>query len=1207
MYLKSLEMQGFKSFPDKTKIEFHHGSTVIVGPNGSGKSNINDAMRWVLGEISSKNIRGTKMEDVVFAGADGRNPMGYAEVSVTFDNSDDAGGSGKINLPYDEVTVTRRYYKAGESEYFINRRACRLRDIHELFMNTGIGREGYSIVGQGRIAEILSRKSEDRRTVFEEAAGISKYRHKRQEAERQLAASEENMLRVNDILSEIEGRVGPLEKEAEKAKKYLDLYERKRRSDITLTVYDSKRIRTEQKRAEDEYLLSAHELEIIQDTVSSLEAQSERLSEASQNNKLDSEKAYERIRELTNERSRLESEYQALITDSGRSLAEMNSCRENAEKTGLLISSAQAEENEVLERVGALEKELLSENSALEEKRTELSDASEKLNRINAELEDLLSEQKELEEETVDLRVRLNVLQGTIKQDLEKNDSVADEIAKYQSAADEYRSKCDAEEKNVSDYTAGIEKANEKLSATDEKISVKEKELEAEREKKNSASATLSSLDHRIDALVRLEENFEGYGKSVKYVMDAYSRGEIKGTVYGPVSHIINVKNEYVTAIETALGANLQNIVVENEETAKSAIGALKKANAGRSTFYPLAAIRAQEAGREIREASMSAGYIGIASELTEYDAKYENVVRYLIGRVCVFDNLDNAAAAAKRSGYKIRAVTLDGQQINAGGSFTGGSAKRESGMLTRAGEIRSLREERNEKEREEAAAVQNINKLIKDIASVRSERAGEADRRDMMDAMMRAAMSARDTFKAQLDATETLISQLKNDCELRAQQQSRYEADLSMFKEKLSEKEALVEAVKEKRAELDVVRHNAEDNEKLISDAVSEAVLSITRRGAEKESAELLLEEKKRRKNEYTEQKISYIEREAELSENIKLSEEKQRENRSLFEKTEKDLLEVENERTKLESGNLEFEQRQNELRRRIRDKNEEREKAVRVNLKNEQRKNALSEQIDKLVSHLWDEYELTFSAAQETDYPPVTEENRGDVVKELTECKNKLRALGSVNVNAIEEYKEVSERYEYLSRQMEDLRTAKDNLTSIINDLNLDMERSFADAFERINKRFGEVFRELFGGGEAEIYLSDPENILTSGIEIKAAPPGKVIKNLSLLSGGEQSFVAIALLFAMIHVNPTPFCIFDEIESALDEVNVDRFANYIKRYSDQMQFIIVTHRRGTMEIADSLYGITMPKHGISRVLTLDPDDMEAKAKYATDTGAGQ
>ncbi len=1196
MYLKSLEMQGFKSFPDRTKIEFDRGSTVIVGPNGSGKSNITDAMRWVLGEISSKNIRGTKMEDVVFAGADGRNPMGYAEVSVTFENTDE---NGKIDLPYDEVTVTRRYYRAGDSEYFINKRPVRLRDINELFMNTGIGREGYSVIGQGRIAEIISRKSEERRGVFDEAAGISKYRHKRADAERQLGAAADNMLRVGDIVTELEGRVGPLGREAERAKKYLDLYERRRRADITLSIYESRATREEHKRAEDEYKLSEHELEIITETVDSLEAQSERLAESSQANKLSSERAYEKIRALTSTLSKLDGEYKSMMTDIARSDAQSEEYARRAEEARTMIKSAASEEAEVISSLDAAEKEHEGAVAGLADKREALSALEKRLAEMTEELERMLTEQRRREALLVDINVRLDVMKSSAASDAEKNASVGGEIAKYEASAGEYRKKADEDKKTVADFEAGIAQAARSAEIAEAKLAEDDERLAGKNDARNTARAASEALTHRIDALVRLEENFEGYGRSVKYVMDGVSSGALRGRVYGPVSRIITVPKEYITATETALGANLQNIVVDTEATAKEAIRFLQRGGAGRATFYPVTAIRAQEPGRELRDAARFPGYVGIASDLITYDKIYDGVIRYLLGRTCVFDDLDHATEAAKASGYKIRAVTLDGQQINAGGSFTGGSARKESGMLTRSGEIKSLRAEKALRDREIESLSVEISEISRARASHKSELDGHRERRDMMDAMMRAAMSSRDTAEAQYEATMSLISQLRSDYDARQELSGRYEADMKEFGEKRREAEAAVEKIRKEREEYDTARHAVGDEKDAASESVAEAMIEVTRR-AEKIAAQRQLgTEKTRRREEYEELLRGYEDRVRELSEHREEISKRAGENRAEESVCEAELTEAEAEREALEHGGMEFEARQTELRRRIREKTDEKERVMNAHHKNEQKRDRLAAEIEKTATHLWDEYELTLSAAEELDYPPVTEETRTSVRAELTECKNKLRALGSVNVGAIEEYKEVSERYEYLSRQMEDLRAAKEELEGIIAGLERDMEKNFSEAFVKINERFGEVFRELFGGGSAELYLVDPENVLTSGIEIKAAPPGKVIKNLSLLSGGEQAFVAIALLFAMIHVNPTPFCIFDEIESALDEVNVDRFAAYVKRYSDKMQFVIITHRRGTMETADSLYGITMPRHGISRVLTLDPGDMEAKLKY--------
>lgn len=1196
MYLKQLEMQGFKSFPDRTKILFHPGTTVIVGPNGSGKSNITDAMRWVLGEISSRNIRGTKMEDVIFAGADGRSPMSYAEVSITFDNS---ATEGRLNSPYDEITVTRRYYKSGDSEYYINKRAVRLKDIHELFMNTGIGREGYSIIGQGKIAEIISRKSEDRRTVFEEAAGISKFRYRKQESIKSLDETEKNMLRVADIMTEIESRLGPLEKEAEKARRYLELYERKRRADIALIIYDVGRMREELRRAEDAYLLSEHELEVAADTVAQLEAQSERISEAAQEERLSSERTNVRIREMTAELARIDGECRAEQAAVARSAAQAEEYKKSSETTSRLIAEAKSDAEAVAARLADAKRGLDEANAAVSAKRAALEEIEGRLSETEAKLDELFREMKKREDAAVDLKVRLNVLRGSREDDERKRVSVLAEIEKYESAADDYAKKAAAEEKTASEYAAAIAELDREGRASDEKLADVEREISRLSEESGRIRGEIEAITHKIDVLVRLEENFEGYGRSVKYVMDGYASGAIRGTIYGPVSHIISTDKQYVTAIETALGANLQNIVVDNEETAKEAINYLKAERAGRATFYPIASVKAQEPGRETREASKYPGYVGMADSLVRTDARFSEIIRYLLGRTCVFADLDAATVAAKATGYKIRAVTLDGQQINVGGSFTGGSARRESGMLTRSEEIKTLQNKKAEIEQTLKKSHDSLSDAAKRRSALVSASSERAQRRELLETMMRAAASEGDTFRAQEAASRSLAQSLKEDLAVRAEQNERSSFDIEALAGQCERVEAEAKELRDARAKLDVLRHEIIDQRDAASAALSAALVESTRIKSEASAAEEMYAEKMRRLREYEAQLASYKEKIEELEAAVAASQKKEAELKEKYDKVAAELAGFERERGELEANVLEYERRQTELRRKIREKTEEKERAVRVHMKNEQRKNDLAEAINKTLSRLWDDYELSLSAAEALDYPTVTEKNRRAFVSELTECRNKLRAIGGVNVSAIDEYKEVRERYDYLSRQMEDLRTAKDDLTAIINDLDREMERCFMDAFKKIAEKFTNVFRELFGGGNAEIYLTDPDNVLTSGIEIKAAPPGKVIKNMSLLSGGEQAFVAIALLFAMIEVSPTPFCIFDEIESSLDEVNVDRFAQYMKRYSNKMQFIAITHRRGTMEIADVLYGITMPRHGISRVLTLDTSDVEAKNRF--------
>ncbi|MCD8311710.1 MAG: chromosome segregation protein SMC [Firmicutes bacterium] len=1203
MRLISLEMQGFKSFPDRTKIKFNRGSTVIVGPNGSGKSNITDALRWVLGELSSKNLRGTKMEDVIFAGADGKSPMGYAEVSVTFDNTDESG-SAKINLPYDEVTVTRRYYKAGESEYFINRRAVRLRDINELFMNTGIGREGYSIVGQGRVAEIISRKSDDRRAVFEDAAGIAKYRYKYRETERQLAATDGNMERLRDILSEVEGRVGPLAKEADAARRYLELYERCRRADVSLSIYDADRLEADGRRADDDILITSHELEMINDTLARLEAQSDRISESFSENKLTSERVYEEIKDQNAKIRELERSYADISAKIEHSKSRAEEYRKDADTAGSQKESVAAETDELSAKIDALlEKAELCGKTA-DELNSSLALATDEYDGLSREVDELFTKIRDAEGRAVDCRVRINVLSESLKSDGEKDDGTQLELEKYKREAAQLSQSFEKEDKNVRDFGLAVENSEKKISELEKKLSETDALVAEISKEREGVAANAAAADGKIDALTRLEESFEGYGKSIKYVMDGVALGKIRGGVHGPISRIITVPPEYVTAIEIALGANLQNIVVDDESAAKECIYYLKNGGAGRATFYPLTSIKAGYVGRETENAAKFGGYIGLASELVSFDEKYGEIVRYTLGRTCVFDTIDSASAAAKANGYKIRAVTLDGQQINAGGSFTGGSVRRDSGMLTRAGEIRSLRAERSLISRE----LKRIDEKLTSAKARRTEYSGqladEKNRRDITDAMMRASMTSRDAASAKRDAALTLASELEEDFLTRQTQKGKSEEDMKSLKEALESVIKDADELKSKREALSVKANAAGDKKNEIAEKISSLALDMAKLESEISANRALLSEKIKRRDEYAEKNDTLLIKAAELDAEVESLLSSGEENRGEYEERKASLEELEARRESLEAGSLEYERRRGEIYKKVRERTDEKEKIVRAHMKNEENRRKIKDGYDKIIAHLWDEYELKYSSEKELDYPKTNEQNRAETARELSECKSGLKSLGSVNVGAIEEYGEVRERYENLSRQMNDLISSREDLNDVMEELRLEMQTAFSDAFNSINEKFGEVFRELFGGGEAELYLSDPTDVLSSGIEIKAAPPGKVIKNLSLLSGGEQAFVGIALLFAMIQVNPTPFCVFDEIESALDEVNVARFADYLSNYSDKIQFVVITHRRGTMERADTLYGVTMPRRGVSRVLTLDPGSGESE-KYVSENAS--
>jgi len=1187
--LKSLELHGFKSFPEKTVIQFDEGTTVIVGPNGSGKSNITDAMRWVLGELSSKNIRGSKMEDVIFIGADGYRPMGFAEVSVTFDNTDPAT---RIDSPYDEITVTRRYYRAGESEYFINRKAVRLRDIHELFMNTGVGREGYSIIGQGRIAEIISKKSDERRGIFDETAGIAKYRFKKQEAQKKLDATEANMLRISDILSELESRVGPLERQSRKAREYLELFAQKKEIDVALCLYDMDRLVADGEKTKDDCRLSRHELEMIQDTEKQLYAQSERLFSASQDTKQESARLYEEIRALTEEMHAAENEYRVRENDAVHSQSEIDACDGEREKILLARSEAEGTLEAHMRRCGEIETSLTEEEEAL---RTLSRDREAMLTEYTEQqkyLADTLEEQKSHQDALMDLKVRLDVLRNTLSSQSERSGSIDADLEKYES---ELAQLCrDAEElqSSVQEYADAIAAAEQNAAALSAKLEALIPKEEAAGRAFSTAGAQSQALESRIAALRNMLDHFEGYNNSVRYVMQEAKAGTLRG-IHGPISHLISVKQEYTVALETALGAALQNVVVDDESAAKNAIYALKRAGAGRATFYPLTSVKAYERNRETETAASYAGFVGFADALVSTEPRYKNVIGSLLSRIAVFDTLDNATVMAKAQNWRVRAVTLDGQQINAGGSFTGGSARRDSGVLSRTAQIEGLEAERADAEKRYSEAKRELDRIHRDSEAYKAELAAENDKQKLLSALQRADQTQLDELVARRGVIENLIQQLSGDREKLSELGRRGDSDVRELQAECDREQTEIDRIAALRREADVQRSELDDRMEAIAATITQKQISIAeiRKDLDVEKravldTDALIRDLALQADGVSQKKEEMIRALAALRASI---EEKKQSTSALSGNLEK----LERDRAALEEGGLEYERRINELRLRLRDISAKKELLAVAHEKNEHKYEQITADIEKMTQRLWDDYELTPSAAAELEYPPVEAGNRAPVFARLSELRSQIKALGHVNVSAIEEYAEVKERYDFVSVQMEDLERSKEDLLGIIGSIDGEMTEMFLDAFHKINETFGEVFRELFGGGEAHLSLSDPENVLSSGIEISAAPPGKMIKNLSLLSGGEQSVIAIALLFALVRVNPSPFCIFDEIEAALDEVNVQRVAQYVKRIAQRMQIIMITHRRGTMEIADSLYGVTMPRHGVSKVFTLDMASM--------------
>ena len=1218
MYLKSLEMQGFKSFPDKTKLVFENavevglladqqsaegsaqGVTVIVGPNGSGKSNIADAMRWVLGEISSKSLRGSKMEDVIFGGADSRRPMGYAEVSVTFDNR---GEFAKLDCPYDEVTVTRRYYRAGDSEYFINRKGVRLKDIYELFMNTGIGRDGYSIIGQGRIAEMVSRKSEERRSTFEDASGIAKYRYKKNEAERKLKDTEDNMARVNDIFAEVSSQIGPLEKEAEKAKRAIELMDNKKRADVSLWLYDTEKLRGELTAAEEAMQHASFDLSAAEDAIQSLETQNAKLFEVSQGSKKESEELLTQIQEQTELCHTLESEYRVAentISHAKDLIAATQGSVGSTEKSIQTEMEAATAHATKIAKLQENESKLISEQDRLTEEQKSLG---EKENELEAAVAQALEDIRALENEAVDVKVRISVLENAKNTDTDKNSSALSELAGYRKVSEELVEKCKSKENTVAGYDAELANIDAEVTDAEGKIAKAEEKVKGLGEQLNAETFRRDSIAQRISTFKSMEEHFEGYSGAVRFVMKQYDEGRITdahgapcGRIYGPLSKVISVDDQFVTAIEIALGANLQNIVVEDEATAKAAMFALKKGEAGRATFFPLTSMRASSPTKEMTDASGFAGYIGVADSLVSSDAKFRDVLSSLLGRTVVFDNIDHANVMAKALHYRVRVVTLDGQQINVGGSFTGGSVRTGSGILSRAGEMKRLEGELEERK----ASVERLQKALSEarrqMETLEDEKYAAEDRRELIAVLRNTENGQLDQLRAKLDANNTLLDKLKADMRQYEEARARYEEDIETLtaeEKNLHHRIAEMNAFRnEKNAEKgDVILRHDEIGRQLteLYIRISETQKDIETESTLKTGAEERLESMNR-------EMMMLSGRINTQSEQIRITQEAMEANRSAHAAGMARLEMLNAKRRDVEKDNFEFERKLNELNNKLRDRMNHKELVFREYTKCESKLTTLRDSQDKLATKLWDDYELTRNDAVALGYPPVTKENRTEMISLQTECKNKLRVLGHVDLDAVNKYAELKVRYDYMNTQITDLEKARKELYGIIEQLEVEMKASFVDSFNKINENFGKVFAELFGGGSAELSLTDPENVLESGIEIKAAPPGKIIKSLMQLSGGEQAFIGVALFFAILQVNPTPFCILDEIEAALDEVNVERLAQYIKRYSHGTQFIMITHRRGTMAAADRLYGVTMPEHGISKVLMLDVNDISKK-----------
>ncbi|MBR2473578.1 MAG: chromosome segregation protein SMC [Clostridia bacterium] len=1194
MRLISLELHGFKSFPDKTLLKFAPGVTTVVGPNGSGKSNISDAVRWVLGELSTKSIRGSKMEDVVFSGADSRKPMSFAEVSITFDNREEAGFS-RLASDYDEVTVTRRYNRNGSSEYMINRRPARRQDILTLFMNTGVGRDGYSIVSQGKAAEIISQKSDERRNVFEEAAGISKYRYQKTDAEKKLAETSLNCERLADILAEKKHTLHRLERDAEKARQFIEVYEKKKEADVSLSVYDISCTKSELSEKKEKFEVLARSLNIADNEITDDNNEYERLDIEKNRVKEKSSALTGKIEDMANDRYSSDTRVQVLKNDLEHLTKNISATKEKLSELSEALKEYNASADKASEALTAVRGEHDARNAENDKLAASLEAMKADMDKLELDIEAELELSDTLNDKLSRLRIAGAELEGSESSSVSRRAELEKEIEDTKRSTETSRSGMEQYKRRMDDYTA----KSDKLKAIEEQNNAEADRLRREQEELNQKIVTYASdirdVRTRIDSLRRMEELFEGYPHSVSALMSASKAGKIKGII-GPLSHIFSVKGDLSLAIETALGANIQNIVTETDEAAKSAILWLKQNNAGRATFYPLNTMQVTPLAVNEAELKKHKGYIGIASELIEYDAKFDRVIKNLLGRTLVFDNIDNANATSKAYGYRIRIVTKDGQLINAGGSFTGGAAKRESGVLNRAATIEKLSADRLKLEGEKKIAEDKHEEVTEKLGELLTRSQDNQSKLKIISSLYQADLTHYTAFEAQLNTVNENIAKLEEQLADIDSSENRLKAEKERIASEIEDVKLSLEKCEMARVEKTEKRAQmrAQYDEK--TGVYNKALIDIAGLKKDVDAAmrelELRIEAKTACEAQIDSAKQS-IEND---NESIRLKNEEIVRHASQTQAFADTIAEMTAERDEAEKLGNEIESKMSALKKQITDKMSARESLSNEYTKIEGRIENLTEAVDSRIAYLLEEYKLTFSDAEALNYPAVTSENRKEIEQTLTELKEQLRKVGNVDPNSIEEYKVAKVEYDDMSVQFDDLTKSREEFENTIEILEREMTTKFVEVMAEINIAFKRVFRELFGGGNAELVLTDPDDVLHCGIDINVAPPGKIIKNLSLLSGGEQAFISIALFFAILHVNPSPFCIFDEIEAALDEVNVAMFANYIKKYSDKTQFITITHRRGTMEVADTLYGVTMAERGISKVLTLNVNEVESK-----------
>ena len=1181
MVFKELEIQGFKSFPDKVKITFDAGVTGVVGPNGSGKSNLSDAVRWVLGETSSRQLRAAgKMEDVIFGGTRRRSAMGFASVRLTLDNT-----GHTLDVDADEVTIGRKYYRSGDSEYTINGQVCRLRDVYELLLDTGIGRDGYSVIGQGRIAEIVAAKSSERREIFEEACGIAKYRYRKTEAERRLAAAGENLERLRDILGELESRVGPLEKESAKAQKFLELSEQRKTLEVTLWTDSVHRARDTVRQQVRDYETAQADYERFDGEAKAAEQEAEEIRMQAQQLTIAVERLNGDIRSITEQISGSDSRIAVLENDILRneeSIASLRSEIEAGEQDGAEADAALQRHRAVAAKMEAEGEKLAAEIDALNAELEQLADASNasgaRKDTLRAEITDLTAKRTEAQvaqaaaeaaEETA--RQRLPALEQAVQEGTDQWETARQDLTD----TIRYREMLTENEKQLANVRSGLElKLKNRKAALDEADTAEQRlgrELDAARQ--------------RLSVLRELEKNMDGYQNSVKAVMRAAGARRLRGII-GPVSAILKVEPGCEVAVETALGAALQNIVVENEAAAKAAIALLRSDNAGRATFLPLDTVQPG-----VFRGRLS-GTARLASSLVQADARYDNIVSNLLGRIIVVEDINEASRVARDNGFRSRVVTMDGQVINAGGSFTGGSVQRSAGLFTRKQEMEELRiraaklqkdclaaQEKTDQCKEQVDALQaELTATASEQITAANDRVRAEAEQKRLEAAAAQLETARNARRQEIDTLQAALA----DSRAKAEDAAKLQAELTA---KIDRRTAEMSRIVEGDDSF-LTRQNA-----LAQDLSAKRLEQVTRQ-KDAELAYSQIAALEQRARDAAARRTSLEESVAALASRSDACRAEIADIRQTRADSQTTIAQKEAEIREATQKRLARQQAETETLARARTAADSREEMSREMARLAERKAAAESEYDQTVAKLWDEYQLSVSQAEalcvEFDSLPALR-------AQVADLRGKIRALGSVNVSAIEEYKEVKARYDALVTQVTDVEESRNELSRMISKLSAQMREIFTDSFRAINENFGRVFAELFGGGEASLMLEDESDVLSSGIGIRVAPPGKVIKNLEALSGGEQALVAISIYFAILAVNPAPFCILDEIEAALDDANVVRFAQYLRRVSDKTQFIVITHRRGTMEAANVLYGVTMQEDGVSKLLKLDLEQVDA------------